>query len=351
MNNKIKEFNEYIRDNFKNCWDVPGLAICIFDDNKIIYKKAFGYANTKTKRKLKVSDKFCIASCTKSIVCLAISLAIKNKEIPDIWKMTIGDVYSDTIDCKNYANVPVTYLACHTSGITDWFNNCPKKRLVLKKYEDMEGIESRKKVTKIILSQPPHYNPGSKYEYSNIAYGILGGIVEKYTGESYNNIIEKYIFEPLKIKADNDVYHLGDGYAEGHVNYMAMGFRDGEFTPLGKNEYVNPAFDHPSGVMYLSISDSAKYLQEYLKASKNNSSIMTKSIYKNQIKEIMNKYGLGWKIIKTDEHIYHGGAFFYATTRFAIYPKKSLGIVININTYESPLFNIINDKFYKLFVN
>ena len=36
MNNKIKEFNEYIRDNFKNCWDVPGLAICIFDDNKII---------------------------------------------------------------------------------------------------------------------------------------------------------------------------------------------------------------------------------------------------------------------------------------------------------------------------
>ena len=130
MNNKIKEFNEYIRDNFKNCWDVPGLAICIFDDNKILFKKAFGYAN-----------------------------------------------------------VPVTYLACHTSGITDWFNNCPKKRLVLKKYEDMEGIESRKKVTKIILSQPPHYNPGSKYEYSNIAYGILGGIVEKYTGESYNNII------------------------------------------------------------------------------------------------------------------------------------------------------------------
>ena len=64
----------------------------------------------------------------------------------------------------------------------------------------------------------------------------------------------------------------------------------------------------------------------------------------------MNKYGLGWKIIKTDEHIYHGGGYFYTNSRFAIYPKKSLGIVININT-ENPLYFTINKKFEEIFIN
>ena len=41
MDNKIKLFNEWIKNNFNNCWNIPGLAICVFDDKTILYKKSF----------------------------------------------------------------------------------------------------------------------------------------------------------------------------------------------------------------------------------------------------------------------------------------------------------------------
>jgi CubicO group peptidase (beta-lactamase class C family) len=347
MDDKINLFNNWIKENFKDCWDMPGLAICIFDDEEIIYKKAFGYANIKTKRKLKINDKFCIASCSKSIVCLAITLAVKAKEIPNIWEMTLGNVYHNTNISTDYSNVLVKNLATHTSGITD-FNDCPKKMLPITKYENIVGFESRKIVSKILLGEPAHYKPGSKFKYSNIGYGILAGIVEKYTGEDYTNIVEKYIFKPLKIKANYKIYYTGDGYAEGH-KYDGL-IKNAEYKPLGKNEHVNPTYEEPSGEIYLSIGDSAKYLQEYLKASKNKSSIMTKSIYKNQINPFMENYGLGW-INKNNEIITHSGGYFNTYTQYAIYLKKSLGIVININANSGYIKYTINNKFEEIFIN
>ena len=74
---KLKEFEKFIKYNFKNCWNIPGLAISVFNDENILFQQALGYANMKTKRKLKITDKFCIASCAKSMLCLAITIAIK----------------------------------------------------------------------------------------------------------------------------------------------------------------------------------------------------------------------------------------------------------------------------------
>ena len=175
----------------------------------------------------------------------------------------------------------------------------------------------------------------------------MGAIVEKYIEQDYTSIIEKYIFEPLKIKANYKSYYTGDGYAEGHLNKVIL--RNDEYRPLGKNEHVKWTYEEPSGELYLNIVDSSKYLQEYLKASKNDGLIMTKSIYKNQTRAFLEKYGLGWT--NTDnKKISHGGAWFETGTQYSIYPKKSLGIVININCYCS-LLKIINNKFEEIFIN
>ena len=97
MENKYKKLDEFLKDNIKNCWDIPGLAIAIFDSNEILYKYKTGYADLKTKKKLKFSDKFCIASCSKSILCATIQSLIVKKEIPNIWDMTLDKVWSKKI--------------------------------------------------------------------------------------------------------------------------------------------------------------------------------------------------------------------------------------------------------------
>jgi len=78
----LKDFSKWLDNKFNKCWELPGFSIVIFNDKDILLKKVYGYANVKTKRKLKLSDKFCIASCSKSVLCLAITLAIKKKDIP-----------------------------------------------------------------------------------------------------------------------------------------------------------------------------------------------------------------------------------------------------------------------------
>ena len=140
---KLKEFDKFIKYNFKNCWNIPGLAISVFNDENILFQQALGYANMKTKRKLKITDKFCIASCAKSMLCLAITIAIKKQVLPNIWNMTLSEVYNDIHD--GYKNVPIKYLASYCSGITD-FNNCPK----LKKnyYQNMKIWKEFKVVKK-----------------------------------------------------------------------------------------------------------------------------------------------------------------------------------------------------------
>lgn len=346
MDIKIKLFDEWIKNNFKNCWNIPGLAICIFDDNNILYKKVLGDANFKTKRKLKINDKFCIASCSKSFVCLAITLAIKAKEIPNIWLMTLGDVFGNEIH-EDFKDVPVKYLASHTSGITD-FDNCPKKSQ-LKKYENIKGIDSRIIISKILLNQPAHYKPGNKFEYSNIGYGILAGIVEKFIKKDYIYIIDKYICNPLKLKPDYKIYYTGEGYAEGH-KYDPM-ILNSTFEPLKKKEHINPTYEEPSGEIYLSVSDSAKYLQEYLKASLGQSSIMTKSIYNNQIKPCIDGYAFGLINHDNGKKITHSGAYFFTSTTYTIFPKKLIGIVMNYNAcYPNAAGKCIFGKFNEIFI-
>ena len=80
MDKKIKNFDSFIKNKLKSDLNLPGLGIIIFDTNKILYKHISGYSNLKTKEKLSIEQKFCIASCSKSILCLSILSLIKKKK-------------------------------------------------------------------------------------------------------------------------------------------------------------------------------------------------------------------------------------------------------------------------------
>lgn len=339
-NKNVLKFDKWLKNNFKNCWDIPGLAITIFNSKNVLYSKAFGYANIKTKRKLKITDKFCIASCSKSILCLAITLAIKAKDIPDLWKMNLSDVFEKTN--RGYHNVPIKYLACHTSGISD-ICECPK---FFQKYSNMEGTKSRKLIANHFIRKAPCYEPNSNFQYSNVGYGILGHIAEKYCKCDYMDMIDKYVFKPLNIKAEYRKYYIGEGYAEGHK--IDRFLNDSQYEPLKEGEHINPTYEEPSGEIYINALDSAKYMQQYLLANKNEKGLFDKKTYDLQTTPIKNSYGLG--LMNTEKTILHGGGYFYTSTFYVIYPKKDIGIIINCNTFGFPL-NAVTNKFDELFID
>ena len=319
-----KDFDTFIKKSLKDCWSIPSLGVVIFNSNDILYKHTSGYSNLKSKTKLKLTDKFCIASCSKSMLCSAISALIEKKEIPNIWEMTLDNVWSKNIH-KDFKNVKVKQLASHNSGI-DSPDDSVDGTQCLKKYQKIEndlseydGMEGRKRLTNIVLKQKPKYVPGSRFVYSNWGYGILGAIIEKLTKKNYSNIIDEQIMKPLNINADYEKLYYGKNYVNGHYTFWwDKNIRD-KLIPLKKNQFINPLIESPSGETWMSILDCAKYCQMYLKGLNNEQTIIKSSTIRQLTKPIFDDYSYGWFINKS-KHVYHGGNYFHTTTHFHLYP-------------------------------
>lgn len=348
MDIKIKKFDSFIKNKLKNDLNIPGIGIIIFDTNKILYKHISGYSNLKTKQKLSFEQKFCIASCSKSILCLSILSLINKKKIPNIFEMTLDKVWSKNIH-PEFKKVKVKQLASHNSGI--YGPTEPDETPFIKQYskiedklKNLDGMSSRKKLANIILKKKPKYDPGEKFEYSNWAYGILGAIIEKLTKKHYAEIINEEIMIPLNIKADYEKLYYGKKYVNGHYTLLWDNFSKNKLIPLKKNQHINPLYESPSGETWITLEDCAKYCQEFLKALNNKKTILDKSILLESIKRQYDTYAYGWWNTSKN-HIAHGGNFFHTTTHFHLVPEKKIGIVLftNTNILVEEKFSIIKE--------
>tara|TARA_B110000908_G_scaffold144993_1_gene174995 strand:+ start:52 stop:1116 length:1065 start_codon:yes stop_codon:yes gene_type:complete len=346
-NKKFKNFDEFIKNSIKKEWNIPGIAIAIFDSNKILHTYVSGFSDLKTKNKLKLTDKFLIASCSKSILCAAIASLIEKKQIPDIWNMTLSDAWSKNINPK-FKNVKVKQIAMHNSGIdspndeVEITNNIKKYYMLENKLSNLDGMKARKKLTNIVLKMEPLYKPGSKFVYSNWGYGILGAILEKFTGKHYGDIIRDEITKPLKIDADFEKLYYGDNYVNGHYSVWWDRKLKNQLIPLKKNQFINQLIEAPAGETWMSIIDCAKYCQSYLKSLNGQKSILKSSTIKKLTKKGFDDYGYGWFINKRN-HIYHGGSYFHTSTHFHMIPEKNIGIVISVNTNFYNKWSIVRE--------
>jgi CubicO group peptidase (beta-lactamase class C family) len=335
-NIRFKKFDKFLTNSIKNEWNIPGIAITIFDSNKILHTYVSGYSNLKTKKKLKLTDKFLIASCSKSMLCAAIASLIEKKKIPNIWNMTLGEVWSKNIH-HEFRKIKVKQLAMHNSGIdspndeVEFTSNIKKYYKIENKLNKLDGMESRKQLTNIVLKMKPLYKPGSKFEYSNWGYGILGAIIEKITKQHYSDIINNEIMKPLNIDANFEKLFYGKNYVNGHYSIWWDKKLKNKLTPLKKNQFINPFFESPAGETWMSILDCAKYCQSYLKTLNKQKSILKLSTVKYLTKKNFEDYGYGW-FINNRNHIYHAGSYFHTTTHFHMIPEKNIGIVLSINT-------------------
>jgi len=354
VNKKYKNLEKFIKDGMKNCWDMPGLAVAVFDSNEILYNYVGGYSNLKTKERLNITDKFCTGSTGKSMLCAAISSLIQKKKIPNIWNMTLSDVWSKTIH-KDYKNVKVKLIACHSSGIPGISTNeeldllnCPKKcQKMENKMENLDEVQQRKMLANIILNDPPTYVPGKEFRYSNWGFGILGAIIEKLTKMKYWEVIDQEIMKPLEIEASYK-YKYGNGYVNGHLAQDELWWdKNNEYKiiPLNKNQHIDTPYADPSGVLFLSILDCAKYCQSYLKILNKEKSILNLKTIKYLTKPMINNYAYAWWLGKHNYKgsISHSGGWQCQTCKFLIIPEKNIGIVICSNTSNSYLRSIVNE--------
>lgn len=201
---------------FMGEFEVPGLSIAIAKDGDIICRKAFGVANIKAGKRLTVDHRFRIASVSKPITATAIFLLIEQGKLhlndPVFGK---GALLGVTNPSARPGAITVHHLLTHTSG--GWGN---------KKNDPMfhdPGMNYRELISWAIRTLPQENDPGEKYAYSNFGYCLLGRIIEKVSGESYETFVRENVFRPCEI----DKMELGRtkqrDRLKGEVSYYADG--------------------------------------------------------------------------------------------------------------------------------
>jgi CubicO group peptidase (beta-lactamase class C family) len=177
----------------------------------IIYQQHLGYADFNTKRPLNDSSVFELASVTKQFTAMGIMLLSEKKLLS--YEDNVIKFFPDF----PYPTISIRHLLTHTSGLPSYEDQFEKKW-------DHKKIAFNKDVLEMLSREKDtlYFKPGSKWQYSNTGYAVLASIIEKVSGQRYNDYMAKYIFQPLGM-THTFIYNSRRSSGRIPVNY-ALGF-------------------------------------------------------------------------------------------------------------------------------
>ncbi|NHJ40581.1 MAG: beta-lactamase family protein [Asgard group archaeon] len=336
-----KEIINELRAEIKNeisTNNVTGLAISLLDEKDILWLETFGFRNLETKSKVTPNTIFSIQSIGKVFTTLGFMLAVNNSLISLDDKLL--DYYPDFTVNSRYGNPEVDkitfrHLLSHYAGFTH-------RTKVGGEYDLSEPIflEYIKSISDTWLRYPV----GDRFLYSNLGMSLVAYCLEKISGLSFPEYIQKEICKPLGI--DSLVY--GKKASLRNPN-RAEGYYLGR-----KAEYSNIIF-YGAGGQFLSVKDMSRFVQFMInEGSINGKQYIKSELFTEMANEQFNKsnskkfYGLGLEIDKETfsglEIRNHSGGGYGYNAYIAWNVQFKVGIVVLTNVYPSQIAKKIGDK-------
>lgn len=182
--------------------------VFVTEHGKPIYKKGVNYANKKKKIKNNEYTLFRIASITKQFTAAAIMI------LQERGKLSVKDKLSKYFPDYKYGNkITIDNVLRMNSGIPDYmnfYNNVAKIFPSKAEAFTNSSKKNREIIKKSFMTDPILFTPGATFKYSNSGYLLLGEIVEKASGTTYENFLKKEIFDKLDMKYTGFIEDLDD---------------------------------------------------------------------------------------------------------------------------------------------
>ncbi len=227
-------------ESFMRRWELTGATFALMRNDSLIYAKGYGYADKRRETKCEASHLFRIASVSKLITATAVMRLIDDGCLAlDSQVFGVDGIINDTIfldlRSRNLERITVEHLLRHTAGFSSphgdpaFANYSVARSLGLKlplSTDDMVLYATQNRL---------RYQPGGRFDYSNLGYIILGKIIEKVTGVSYERYVKDNILAPAGCY---DMYIGGNFARERHP-------REVQYYEVKEAEPVN-AYDGSS---------------------------------------------------------------------------------------------------------
>lgn len=190
------EFDKILSSEFKP--EEPGGVVLIAQKGQIVYKKAFGLANVELNVPMKEEMVFAIASMTKQFTAVAVLQLMEQS------KLSLQDEVTKYLPDYPTGGQKITIenLLTHTAGIP------ASDPAAMTKLQGEKRLITLPEIIDTFKTRPLDFAPGTKMVYSNNGYMLLGAIIEKVSGASYPEYLEKNLFKPAGMTET----HFGDDY-------------------------------------------------------------------------------------------------------------------------------------------
>jgi CubicO group peptidase (beta-lactamase class C family) len=315
--------------------DVPSLASAVILGDEIKAAGAVGYRKRGFDERVQLTDKYHIGSCGKSMTATLAAILIEKGYLK--WETRIENCFSDVELHKGYKNVELRHLLTHMAGCPTNPNDVLWDEMWNK---TIPPSSHRTKLTRSILSEEPHHRPVEIFEYSNVGFIIAGTVLETVMNDSFENLLTKFLFEPLQLTS----FGFGAPPNNGKIE-QPYGHDPEPVDPEPEGD--NPPATSPAGTVHLSILDFARYVSFHLsqkpKDILGNSTFNTLHTPVNPDKD----YAMGWNIVERDwaegAALTHSGSntTFFATMWVA--PKRDFAAVAACNIGTENGFDVCNE--------
>lgn len=325
---------EQVIDKAADAKNIPGVIVTV-KNGETSWAYASGEGNIERNHKVDADSAFRIGSTTKSFVAtVVLQLAGEKKLSLDD---TVEKWLPGLIKGKGYdgSKITIRQLLNHTSGIADYLTSDLKEKLMENPSENYTAEQ--------LISRALQLEPVKGWSYSNTNMVIIGLIIQKVTGESYAEQIQKRIINPLSLKETVLPGSSMDIPKKNARGYLNTGDKLVDIT------LFNPSFANASGEMISTGEDMTTFFRALL-GGKLLTPEMQKEMVTHTVDTPLGKYGLGIHATKLPDgtEVWGHGGGIPGFTNFAGGTKDGQHVIsININVLgaEKQINNILASEF------
>ena len=183
-------------------WEIHGAQLAISRHDSLLYARGFGYADKDRKIPMEPSYIMRMASVSKLVTATGIM------KLRDMGKIRLSDkvfgpkgilndtFYVNSIRDKRYFDITVEQLLRHKAGFTNYAGDAIFSTRYIMQQNHLTTPPDHRTLLRIVLRRHLGYTPGTAQRYCNIGYTLLSLIIEKRTGMSYENFMQRYVLYP-----------------------------------------------------------------------------------------------------------------------------------------------------------
>lgn len=254
----LKSFDDLMRE-FVRENEIPGAALAVVKDGRLVYARGFGYANRERREPVQPDSLFRIASISKPLT------AVATLQLIEQGKLKLDDRVFKLLPHKAHLpgggkvdprlnDITLAHLMRHQGGwdrgksIDPMFHSIEIATALGKKPPAKQDD-----IIRFMKGWPLDFDPGTRYAYSNLGYCLLGRVIEQTTGSGYEAYLKNSVLKPLGITRMRTGKTLPAQRAPGEVTYYPRG----ELVGLAvTGPRIGAKVSRPYGAWYLESMDS-----------------------------------------------------------------------------------------------